>query len=289
MDKSYMLFDGKREFDPGNFECTAESPGLNKKTAAPVIAENIEKMICLQDRLYAHNKDAVLLIFQAMDAGGKDGMIKHVMKGVNPQGTEVTSFKQPSREELDHDYMWRYFKNLPERGRIGIFNRSYYEDVLIARVHGLPEKQGSLPDRCMYPDLWKRRLRQIRDFERYLDENGVLVLKFFLNLSKEEQRKRFLKRIETADKNWKFSSADINERKYWDEYMDVYKKTINDTATGYAPWHVIPADCKWYARLAVSEFIVEALEKIDPKYPALSDNEAARLAECRQMLLNEAR
>ncbi|MBQ4347293.1 MAG: polyphosphate kinase 2 family protein [Firmicutes bacterium] len=283
-----MLFNGKNSFDPKKFSTKRPDDAPEKKEALKILDEHIAKMAELQDRLYAHDKDALLIIFQAMDAGGKDGMIKHVMKGVNPQGTQVFSFKQPSSEELDHDYLWRYIKCLPRRGNIGIFNRSYYEDVLVAKVHELPEKQNKLPARCLNdPELWEKRYRQIRDFERYLYENGVVVLKFFLNISKDEQKKRFLKRIERKEKNWKFSSADLAERKHWDDYQKAFEKAINSTATEFAPWFVIPADSKWYARLAVSQIITQVLERCEPQYPSLDEEELKKLKSAKDILLNE--
>lgn len=287
MDKRYMRFSGKNKFDPETFKGKEEECGLNKKNYLPELEKNMLKMSEYQDKFYAHHKDSMLIIFQAMDAAGKDGMIKHVMTTFNPQGTVVSSFKKPSTLELDHTYMWRCFTALPERGRIGIFNRSYYEDVLVAKVHNLPAKQGLLPERCLKGDIWKTRYRQICDIERYLHENGVTILKFFLNITKDEQKKRFMDRIENDDKNWKFSSADISERSYWDNYQNAYKDAINNTSTAYAPWYVIPSDKKWYARLAVSEIINEAFKKIDPQYPRISDDEHARLLEAKELLLSE--
>lgn len=286
MEKEYMVFNGKSQFVPDKFESRMKKSGLDKKAANIIIGENNKVMALLQDKLYAHKKEALLVIIQAMDAGGKDSMVKNVMSGLNPQATEVFSFKKPSEEELEHDYMWRCMKHLPAKGQIGIFNRSYYEDVLISQVHGLPYRQN-LPKRCLGENLWKNRYRQIRDFERYFDENGIVVLKFFLHITKDTQKRRFLERINNPSKNWKFASSDIEERKYWDKYMEVHKEVLNETATSYAPWHIIPADSKWYARLAVSEFIIEALERIDPEYPMLSKEETDKLQHYKEILMQE--
>lgn len=242
-----------------------------KKEGQKVIRENVKKMSILQDKLYAHNKYGILMVFQAMDAAGKDSAIKHVMSGVNPQGTQVYSFKQPSAEELDHDYLWRTSKSLPERGRIGIFNRSYYEEVLVVKVHDLIQKQ-QLPDEMKYSDIWERRYRQIREFERYLTENGIIPIKFFLHLSRDEQKSRFLRRLEKPSKNWKFSAGDLKERKYWDEYQKTYEQAISATSTAYAPWYVVPADTKWFSRLIISNVIIQILENLNMSYPTL-DNE----------------
>lgn len=221
---------------------------LEKKEAKQLLEENTEKLTKLQDKLYAQDKFSVLIIFQAMDAAGKDGTIKHVMSGINPQGCQVFSFKQPSAEELDHDYMWRIYKSLPERGRIGIFNRSHYEDVLVAKVHPEIVLNGKLPNINKVEDIdekfWKNRYRQINDFERHLTENGTIILKFFLNVSHEEQLERFLSRLEDDSKNWKFSASDLKEREYWDDYMKAYSDMLTATSTPYAPWYVIPADKK---------------------------------------------
>lgn len=286
MDKEFMIFNGTKKFDPKTFKTKIDDTKLTKEIALPLIAENNDVMALLQDKLYAHNKDALLIIIQAMDAGGKDSLVKHVMSGLNPQGVQAYSFKSPSAEELNHDYMWRCFKCLPERGRIGIFNRSYYEDVLISKVHNLPLNQN-LPKRCMGEDLWEKRYRQINDFEKYLDENGIMVLKFFLHISKDEQKKRFLKRIDNEVKNWKFAVGDIHERGFWDEYADVYEEAINKTSTKIAPWHIIPADAKWYAKLSASELIIEHLKAIDPKYPTVPEKEVEKLQTYKTLLLNE--
>lgn len=260
----------------------------NKEAALEDLNRNIERMRELQDVLWAHNVEALLIIFQAMDAAGKDSAIKHVMSGVNPQGIHVTSFKQPSTEELDHDYLWRAAKQLPERGRIGVFNRSYYEDVLIVRVH--PEiLQGSqLPHQAKQnPNIWQQRFEQISNFEKYLTENGIHVVKFFLNVSKKEQKKRFLKRINTPEKNWKFSASDAKERRFWDDYMKAYTEAIQATSTENAPWHIVPADKKWFTRVAVSEIIIEKLESFKLEYPRVTEAHQKNLLEAKEILEKE--
>ena len=262
----------------------SDSGGIKSKAEGRRLLEkNVERMARLQDRFYAQDREALLLIFQAMDSAGKDGAIKHVMSGLNPQGVQVYAFKQPSAEELDHDYLWRINRRLPERGNIGIFNRSYYEEVLVGRVHNLPVTL-KLPPRCLTEDLWNRRYRQLRDYERYLTENGITVVKFFLHISREEQRRRFLDRIDDEAKNWKFSASDIAERGHWDEYMRAYEDAINATASREAPWYVIPADKKWFARLLISEIVVRQLEKLDPRYPEVGEEQKAALLRCREQL-----
>ena len=262
----------------------SDSGGIKSKAEGRrLLKRNVERMARLQDRFYAQDREALLLIFQAMDSAGKDGAIKHVMSGLNPQGVQVYAFKQPSAEELDHDYLWRINRRLPERGNIGIFNRSYYEEVLVGRVHNLPVTQ-KLPPRCLTEDLWNRRYRQLRDYERYLTENGITVVKFFLHISREEQRRRFLDRIDDEAKNWKFSASDIAERGHWDEYMRAYEDAINATASREAPWYVIPADKKWFARLLTSEIVVRQLEKLDPRYPEVGEEQKAALLRCREQL-----
>ena len=256
----------------------------SKSETSKLLKKNIKKMFELQGKLYAQNEYSVLIIFQAMDAAGKDSTIKHVMSGLNPQGTQVYSFKQPSAEELDHDYLWRIHKALPERGRIGIFNRSYYEEVLVVRVHNLIKMQR-IPKEMNTGNIWKKRFRQIGDFEKYLYENGTIVLKFFLHVSKEEQKKRFLKRINDKSKNWKFSPADLIERKYWNEYQKCYSEAISATSKSYAPWFIIPADHKWFMRFAVSQIIVEHLEKLDIDYPKLSEEQIKKLQESKKILM----
>jgi PPK2 family polyphosphate:nucleotide phosphotransferase len=258
----------------------------SKEEAEKLLTENIEQMAELQEILYAQNKYAMLIIFQAMDTAGKDGAIKHVMVGLNPQSTHVHSFKQPSTEELDHDYLWRASKNLPERGQIGIFNRSYYEEVLVVKVHDLITFQ-QIPKEFVTEDIWKNRYRQIRDFERYLTENGVVILKFFLHISKEEQKKRLLARIDDTSKNWKFSSADIKERKFWDNYQQCYQEAIRETATKQAPWFVIPSNKKWFSRLVISEAIVKAMKELKLEYPTITDDQKKILQECKRKLEGE--
>lgn len=258
----------------------------DKSEAATQLEKNIEKMRELQNRLYASDKYSMLLIFQAMDAAGKDSTIKHVMSGLNPQGTQVFSFKKPSEEELDHGYLWRINKALPERGRIGIFNRSHYEEVLVVRVHDLIKYQ-KLPDEVKTNDIWQRRYEQINNFEKYLYENGTIILKFFLHVSKEEQKQRFLERIEDKSKNWKFAEADLKERGFWSEYQKCYQEAISETSMEHAPWYIIPADKKWFMRLLVSEIIVKKLESLNLEYPELGKEQLDSLDKCKQMLLNE--
>lgn len=254
---------------------------ITKQEAKEQLIKDVEKLAELQSMLYAQDRYSILVIFQAMDAAGKDGTIKHVMSGINPQGCQVYSFKQPSTEELDHDYLWRINRSLPERGRIGIFNRSHYEDVLIAKVHPEIVLSAKLPDiktvEDIDADFWKRRYRQINDFERYLTENGTVILKFFLNVSKAEQKKRFAERLNDPAKNWKFSSADIKERRFWDEYMKAYADVLTETSTEIAPWYVIPADNKWFMRYAVGRIICERMKELDLHYPRLSNEELDKL------------
>lgn len=254
---------------------------ITKQEAKEQLTKDVEKLAELQSMLYAQDRYSILVIFQAMDAAGKDGTIKHVMSGINPQGCQVYSFKQPSAEELDHDYLWRINRSLPERGRIGIFNRSHYEDVLIAKVHPEIVLSAKLPDiktvEDIDADFWKRRYRQINDFERYLTENGTVILKFFLNVSKAEQKKRFAERLNDPAKNWKFSSADIKERRFWDEYMKAYADVLTETSTEIAPWYVIPADNKWFMRYAVGRIICERMKELDLHYPRLSNEELDKL------------
>jgi len=258
----------------------------DKSDAIKLLEENIALMTQLQDRLYASDKYSLLLIFQAMDAAGKDSTIKHVMSGLNPQGTQVFSFKKPSDEELDHGYLWRISKALPERGRIGIFNRSHYEEVLVVRIHNLIKYQ-KLPEELKTEDIWELRFEQINNFEKYLHENGTIILKFFLNVSKDEQKKRFLERIDDKSKNWKFAEADLKEREYWNDYQKCYQEAILATTKDYAPWYIIPADKKWFMRLLVSEIIVKKLESLNLKYPELSKEQLDSLEKCKNQLLNE--
>ena len=260
----------------------------NKEDAVEDLQKNVEKMKKLQDVLYAQDIYSVLLIFQAMDAAGKDSAIEHVMSGVNPQGCQVTSFKVPSSEELDHDFMWRTTKALPERGRFGIFNRSYYEEVLVVRVHPQILQGQRLPaDIKNDKDVWKKRFRDIRNFEEYLHDNGTVILKFFLHVSKDEQKKRFLDRIAERDKNWKFSAGDVKERGFWDDYMKCYSEAMQETSTEKAPWYVIPADKKWFTRAAVAEIICEKLESLKMTFPVLDEKQMAELQEAKKLLESE--
>jgi len=257
----------------------------DKKQAVKDLEKNVARMRELQDVLYAQDKQSLLLIFQAMDAAGKDGAIEHVMSGVNPQGCHVVSFKQPSSEEIDHDFLWRCQKNLPGRGMIGIFNRSHYEEVLVVRVHPSILQFQQLPDATVKDkDIWKKRFKHIRDWEDHLSENGTHVIKFFLNVSKDEQKARFLSRIDEPDKNWKFSSSDVKERGMWDEYMKCYKDALEETSTERSPWYIIPADKKWFTRLAVSEIIVKKLESLDLHYPVVTEEHKAQLLEAKKLL-----
>ncbi|MFZ2257770.1 MAG: polyphosphate kinase 2 family protein [Clostridiaceae bacterium] len=281
----YTITEG-RDFKLKDHETRDKGSYESQTDAAEDMALNLDKLQVLQDKLYAQNQYAILLIIQAMDAAGKDGLIKHVMSGVNPQGCQVFSFKQPSTEELDHDYLWRCVKNLPERGRIGIFNRSYYEDVLVVRVHNLVHG-SQVPQRLIDKNLWVDRFGQIRNFEDYLVENGIIPIKIFLNVSKNEQKQRFLDRIEDPSKNWKFSAGDISERALWDDYMNAYEDAIKHTSTEKSPWHIIPADRKWFARLLVSEIIVQKMEELNLVYPVLAPEELVKLEESKQLLLNE--
>ena len=275
-----------KKIDPGE---TLGFEADDKPRAEEALAQGVELLQHLQDKLYAQDRWAVLIIFQAMDAAGKDGAIKNVMSGVNPQGCEVSSFKAPSAEELDHDFLWRCAKRVPERGRIGIFNRSYYEETLVVRVHPEYLAGQKLPPKTKPKDLWKQRFKDISNFERHLTHNGTLVLKFFLHISKEEQRQRFLKRIEDPEKNWKFSLKDVEERQHWDEYMDAYEDTIRNTATKYAPWYVVPADHKWFTRLVVASAIVENLNALDLEYPTLNKEEMKALEAAKQALEGDTR
>jgi len=276
--------------DPDSFRIKDWDPGdtnhldIEKKEAKELLAEGVGRLSDLQERLYAQDRWAVLLIFQAMDAAGKDSVIEHVMKGVNPQGCEVHSFKQPSEEELDHDFMWRTARRLPERGRIGIFNRSYYEEVLVVRVHPEILAKEKMPAKLVTKDIWKERFKDIRAFERYLARNGTLILKFFLHVSQEEQKRRFLERIEEPSKNWKFSMGDVAERKLWDKYMAAYEDMIRHTSRPEAPWHVVPADNKWFTRIVVAAEVVEALDRLGLKYPKVTGAARRELEKARQIL-----
>jgi PPK2 family polyphosphate:nucleotide phosphotransferase len=272
-----------KDFDPGSTGKFHHKDEVEEK-----LITDIGRLAEYQDVLYAQNTRALLIIFQALDAAGKDSTIKHVMSGVNPQGTEVFSFKTPSAEELDHDYLWRYHKAVPERGRVGIFNRSYYEEVLVVRAHPEFLSAQQLPPNVVKKDIWQQRFEQINDFERYLVRNGVEVLKFFLNVSREEQRKRFLARLNTPEKNWKFSLNDVKERAHWDDYQKAFEAVFNHTSTKWAPWYVIPADHKWFTHIAVADIIISKLKSLDLKYPTVSKEHKQELQVAREMLENES-
>lgn len=266
----------------------AYTADISKNDAEDKMKDTIKKLRKLQNKLYAFDKYTVLIIFQAMDAAGKDGTIKHVMSGINPQGCQVFSFKQPSYEELDHDYLWRIYKNLPEKGRIGIFNRSHYEEVIVTKVHPELILNQKNPDIKTIKDVdgefWKKRYRQINDFERHLTENGVLILKFFLNVSRNEQEKRFLARLEDETKNWKFSLSDLKERAFWNEYMKAYSDMLTETSTENAPWYVIPADNKWFMRYAVADIICDKIEELNIDYPELTKKAKQDLEKAKGMI-----
>lgn len=287
---NYDMFriDEGKELSLTNHKTDFTGDYKDKEEAAADLDKNVERLAELQDVLYAQNTQSLLIIFQAMDAAGKDGAIKHVMSGLNPQGSQVFSFKQPSSEELDHHFLWRCAKSAPERGRIGIFNRSYYEDVLIVRVHPSILQAQPLPAEVKNDkDIWKKRFRQIANFEETLVENGTRVIKFFLNVSKEEQKERFLARIEESDKNWKFSASDAKERAFWDDYMHAYEEAIAATSTKKAPWYIIPADKKWFTRVAVSEIIIETLESMNLHYPQVTEEHKLDLQKAKKMLESE--
>ena len=273
-----------RDHDPGD---TADLK--SKREGRERLQAGCERLRELQNLLYAHDRYALLLIFQAMDAAGKDSAIKHVMSGLNPQGCQVFAFKAPSQEELDHDFLWRTTRCLPERGRIGVFNRSYYEEVLIVRVHPQILRAQKLPEDSMGDGLWKRRFESINDLERHLTRNGTVVRKFFLNVSKEEQRQRFLARLDEPEKNWKFALGDVEERKCWDRYLEAYEDMIRHTSTEEAPWYVVPADHKWFTRLVVADAIGDALESLDLRYPTIDEKKREELAEARKALEAEAK
>ena len=282
----YRINDGQSfrldSMDPGDVgELTAE----DKPRAKEALALGVQALAELQGLLYAQNRWGVLVIFQAMDAAGKDGAIKHVMSGVNPQGCQVDSFKAPSSEELDHDYLWRCLKRLPARGRIGIFNRSYYEEVLVLRVHEDLLKKQKLPAELITPKIWEERYEDIRNVEHYLSRNGYVIRKIFLNVSNEEQKRRFMERLENPNKHWKFSSSDAKERQFWNEYMQAYEGTIRATARPYAPWYVVPADNKWFTRVVVAAAIIDALESLNLKFPEMTEQQKQQLAEARKALV----
>ena len=271
-----------KDVDPGDtlgFKSEAES------RAKEALADGVQALAQLQDKLYAQDKWAVLLIFQALDAAGKDGTIKHVMSGVNPQGCQVYSFKSPSAEDLDHDYLWRCMKCLPNRGHIGIFNRSYYEEALVVRVHPEFLAKQKLPRPLVTKRIWKERFEDIRSFERYLGRNGIVVVKFFLHVSKKEQRRRFLERAEEPEKNWKFSGSDMAERQHWDEYQDAYEDMIRNTATKHSPWYVVPADKKWFTRVVVAAAVIDTLVSLDLAYPEVDSARLTEIANAKKVLL----
>ncbi|HWZ02321.1 MAG TPA: polyphosphate kinase 2 family protein [Mucilaginibacter sp.] len=267
------------------------SGDYKKEDTEALLTEMIKETAALQNALYADNRYAVLIIFQAMDAAGKDGAISHTLSGLNPEGCEVFSFKQPSAEELDHDFLWRHYKALPEFGRIGVHNRSHYENVLITKVHPellLQEKLPGIKDvNDVDKKFWKHRYESIRSFEKHLTNNGTVIIKFFLNVSKEEQKQRFLQRIDDPEKNWKFSAADVYEREFWDDYMRAYEKAIQETSTESCPWYVLPADKKWFTRIAISAIILDTLKSLKLKYPVLPKEEKAKLEEAKKLLMGK--
>jgi PPK2 family polyphosphate:nucleotide phosphotransferase len=284
--ESYCVTNGKgfrlKDIDPAD---TGNATSEDKPRAKELLETGIQALAEVQDVLYAQDRWSVLLIFQAMDAAGKDGAIKHVMSGVNPQGCQVYSFKSPSAEDLNHDYLWRCIKCLPERGRIGIFNRSYYEETLVVRVHPELLAKQKIPQQLITKNIWEERYHDIRHFERYLTRNGVVVRKFFLYISREEQKKRFLERIDNPAKNWKFSSADSRERGFWKEYMEAYEDMIRNTATDFAPWYVVPADNKWYTRVVVAAAVIDALASLDLRYPEVTEAQLKELAAAKKALI----
>lgn len=289
LSRHYRVTSGKdfrlKDVDPGD---TQDLTSEDKPRAKEALQMGVEVLAELQDMLYAQDRWSLLLIFQAMDAAGKDGTIKHVMSGINPQGCEVSSFKAPTSEDLDHDYLWRCQKSLPERGRIGIFNRSYYEETLVVRVHPEFLTGQKLPPECVTEDIWENRFQDIRAFERHLTRNGTIVRKFFLHVSRGEQRRRFLSRLELPEKNWKFSANDAKERGFWADYMKAYEETIRETATKDSPWYVVPADNKWFTRLVVAAAVVDTLAGLDLHYPKVSPAKKKELAEARRILLAKA-
>jgi PPK2 family polyphosphate:nucleotide phosphotransferase len=286
--KPFRVTDGKgfklKRIDPAD---TLDLKSEDKPKAQEALKNGVELLAELQDKLYAQDRWSVLLIFQAMDAAGKDGAIKHVMSGINPQGCQVFSFKAPTSEELDHDFMWRCSKNLPERGRIGIFNRSYYEETLVVRVHEEILHNQKLPEKLVTKHIWEERFQDIRNFEKYLTRNGTIIRKFFLHVSKEEQKKRFLERIDNPEKNWKFSSADAKERGHWDEYMKAYEDMIRNTSTKDSPWYVVPADNKWFTRLVVAAAVIDTLASLELKYPEIGEIQLKELTEAKNLLDKE--
>lgn len=286
LSRPFRVNNGKKfrlkDIDPGD---TGELKAEDKPRAKEALQTGVDALAELQDVLYAQDRWSVLLVFQAMDAAGKDGTIKHVMSGVNPQGCQVSSFKAPTSVDLDHDYLWRCVKELPERGRIGIFNRSYYEETLVVRVHPEFLAGQKLPQECVTKKIWDQRFEDIRGFERYLHRNGTIVRKFFLHVSKTEQQKRFLSRLDLPDKNWKFSANDAKERGFWDDYMEAYEETIRETATDDSPWYVVPADNKWFTRVIVAAAVIDALSSLNLHYPKVNEAKKKELAEARRILV----
>ena len=286
LSKPYRVSNGKKfrlkNVDPSD---TGDLRAEDKPKAIEALQMGVEELAELQDVLYAQDRWSVLLIFQAMDAAGKDGTIKHVMSGVNPQGCQVSSFKVPTSEDLDHDFLWRCMKHLPERGRIGIFNRSYYEETLVVRVHPEFLAGQKLPEKCVTKNIWNERFEDIRAFERYLTRNGTIVIKFFLHVSKDEQKKRFLERLDLPEKNWKFSANDVKERGFWDDYMRAYEETIRETATEDSPWYVVPADNKWFTRAVVAAAVIDAVASLNLAYPKVSPEKLKGLSEAKKALL----
>ncbi len=282
----YRVTNGKgfrlKDFDPAD---TGNVTSEDKPRAKELLETGVQALAELQDVLYAQDRWSVLLIFQAMDAAGKDGAIKHVMSGVNPQGCQVYSFKSPSAEDINHDYLWRCMKCLPERGRIGIFNRSYYEETLVVRVHPELLAKQKIPQELITKDIWEERYHDIRHFERYLTRNGVVIRKFFLYVSAEEQKKRFLERLDNPAKNWKFSSGDSRERGFWKGYMEAYEDMICNTATDYAPWYVVPADNKWFTRVVVAAAVIDAISSLDLQYPKVTEGQRKELAAAKEALI----
>ena len=289
MKSKQYCFKGNEKLKLKHIPTDSKKDHVKKEEILKKTLENQKKIAQLQERLYADHREGLILVLQAIDAAGKDSTVKHVMSGVNPQGVDVVSFKQPNSEELAHDFLWRVNKHIPERGKIGIFNRSYYEDVLVVQVHQLnhtyhmAERITGMEDK----EFFRKRYKQIRNYEEYLYENSYRIVKIFLNVSKEEQKKRFLERIDCPEKNWKFDAGDLKERKLWDEYHAVFEEVINATATKECPWYALPADQKWYTRYLVSEILLKTLEEINPQYPVVSDEEKDNYASCRQILMEE--
>jgi len=291
INNKHLIASPGKEIKLVDFDPSFLPPNLTKPSAKALLKQKKKELKDLQDKLYASDKYAILLVFQAMDAAGKDSTIRYVMSGVNPQGCQVFSFKKPSSEELDHDFMWRTYKALPERGRIGIFNRSYYEEVLVTKVHPELIVNQRIPGIKSVDDitdeLWQHRYKSINAMERHLVKSGTVILKFFLNVSKEEQKERFLKRINRPDKNWKFSQNDVEERKYWDQYQQAYEEAINATSTELAPWYIIPADRKWYMRYTVGTIITEKLESLNLYYPKVTEEQLNNLQKAKELLEGE--